>query len=116
MKLRVNGIRIEAAHAAYDWEQKLGTVLEVEVVASYRKRPAKDLLTHAIPVEDIVNTVYKISGKKTYRILEALAGDILDACWKKHAPKLAELVVRVAKVRPKSERRIAGYEVEVSRS
>jgi dihydroneopterin aldolase len=115
VKLRVEGIRLEASHAAYDWEQKLGTVLDVSVEAVYRERPKSDRLSQAIGVEDIVNAVYRISNKKTYRILEALAGDILDSIWKAHRAHLAELVVRVRKVRPKSERRITGYEVEVSR-
>lgn len=116
MKLKVHAIRLESAHAAYDWEQKLGTALEVDVEATYRRRPVSDKLSHTIPVEDVVNSVFQISEKKTYRILESLAGDILDAIWKKHRSKLEELLVRVRKNRTKSDRRIGGYEVEVTRS
>lgn len=116
MKLRVHGIRIEASHAAYEWEQKMGTLLEVDVEAIYPRRPAADKLSQVVPVEEIVNTVHKISAAKIYKILEALAGDVLDALWKKHKGKVDELVVRVKKIKPKSDRRIAGYEVEVRKS
>lgn len=113
MKLRVHGIRLEAAHAAYEWEQNLGTVLEVDVELAYRRDPKTDRLAEVIPVEEIVSTSHRVSDTKTYKILEALANDILSAFWKKHRAKLAEVLVRVRKVRPKSDRRIAGYEVEV---
>ena len=115
MKLKVRAIRLESAHAAYDWEQKLGTALEVDVEASYRRHPSSDKLSQAILVEDVVNAVYRVSEKKTYRILESLAYDILDEIWKNHRAKLEGLLVRVRKNRTKSDRRIGGYEVEVTR-
>ena len=116
MKLKVNSISLEAGHAAYAWEQKLGTMLEVDVEVSYPARPKTDRLSQVIPVEEVVDTVYRVSKKKTYRIIESLAYDILDTFWKVHGKKLDELLVRVRKVRPKSDRRIAGYEVEVRRN
>jgi len=115
VKLRVSGIRLEAAHAAYEWEQKLGTTLEVDVELAYRRAPQSDRLAQAVPVETVVDAVHRMSARKTYTILESLAGDILSALWKSHRSKLAELVVRVRKIRPASDRRIVGYEVEVSR-
>lgn len=116
MKLKVHGIRLEASHAAYEWEQKLGTVLDVDVEASYRLPPKSDLLSQTIPVEKIVDTVFRVSDRKIYRILESLANDILISLWKKFGSKLAELIVRVRKARPKSDRRIGGYEIEVRRT
>lgn len=115
MKLKVHGIRLEAAHAAYEWEQKLGTVLEVDVELSYKKNPGSDRLSGVVPVERVVDAVYLVSDKKTYRIIEMLADDIADALWKSHRKKLDGMTLRVKKIRPKSDRRIAGYEVEVCR-
>ncbi len=116
MKLKVRSIRLEADHAAYAWEQKLGTVLEVDVEVSYRKAPNSERLDQAITVEDIVSSVLRVSGKKTYHLIEMLATDILDSFWKRHRAKIQELLVRVRKNRPKSDRRIGGYEVEVTRA
>ena len=116
MKLKVNAIRLEASHAAYRWEQTMGTVLEVDVEASCPRRPTADRLSQVVTVEDIVNAVHRVSAKKTYTLMESLAYDILDSVWKSHRRKLDELLVRVRKIRPKSDRRIAGYEVEVKKN
>ena len=115
MKLKVHGIRLEASHAAYEWEQKLGTVIDVEVDLTYRKDPKSDNSFRVVPVEEVGGVVFRISDKKRYKWIEALAGDIVDSIWKKYRARLSGLVVCVKKIRPKSDRRIAGYEVEVSR-
>lgn len=115
MKLRVHSIRLDAPHAAYDWEQKIGTSLEVDVELSYRRAPSSDKLARVVCVEDIVSGVHAVSARKTYRTIESLAEDVISSFWKKHGRTIATVTVRVRKIRPKSDRRIAGYEVEVSR-
>ncbi len=115
MKLKVFGIRLEAAHAAYRWEQEMGTLLEVDFEIAYRRMPEGDRLARVITVEDVVSHVHRVSEKKIYTVLEALAADILDTFWKTHKRRISEALVRVRKIRPKSDRRIAGYEVELQR-
>ncbi|MBI4179063.1 dihydroneopterin aldolase [bacterium] len=115
MNLRVNAIRLEAAHAAYPWEQELGTTIEVDVDVSVLRRPTSDELSQVVAVEDVVNTVHQVSGKKTYHLIESLAYDILDTFCEAHGEKLDDVIVRVRKILPKSDRRISSYEVEVKR-
>lgn len=115
MKLKVTGIRIEAAHAAYRWEQQMGTHLEVDVEVAYRSRPKTSSLAGVITVEDIVGHVHRVSESKTYKLMETFASDIIDSFWRRHGKRLSRAVVRLRKIRPKSDRRIAGYEIEVCR-
>lgn len=97
MWIRIHGLTLFAYHGVYDFEKKLGATFEFDVEVSLDADVASDELRETVDYTQLIESVKKISGSKSYNLIEMLASDICSSIIADQ-PKVSEVIVRVRKM------------------
>jgi dihydroneopterin aldolase len=112
--IRLQNMAFFARHGVLDAERELGQVFQVDVEMrlDLSTAAASDDIAQTANYAEIYNLVEEVVNGPEFRLLEALAGAILEAIGRRY--RFDELTVRVRKPRPPLPGQLDFVEVELS--
>lgn len=94
-RLRLTGVRVEAAHGVYEYEKQSPQPFLIDVVASLRPRPASDELSTTVDYSVLAGDIAATATESSVDLIETLAEKVAATCLAN--PLLAEVEVTVHK-------------------
>lgn len=114
-KIRIEGIEIYAHHGVHKEEQKLGNRfrIELEMEVDTSKAEKSDKLEETVNYHEVYK-VLKAEMKKKSKLLEHIAGRILEAILKQF-PEVRKVNIKLSKLNPPINGNIEKVSVEIGR-
>lgn len=115
-KLRLTGLSFFGHHGALDAERQLGQRIEldVELHGDFSGCVARDALGDALDYTGVYRAIKKLVERRSFRLLEALAGAVADEIL--DGFPVENVVVRVRKPNVPFSASLSNVEVEIERS
>jgi 7,8-dihydroneopterin aldolase/epimerase/oxygenase len=79
-RIRLTGIRVDAAHGVYPAEKLTPQPFLIDVVASLRTRPDSDELATTVDYSVLAATIAQTAGAGSVDLIETLAEKVAAAC------------------------------------
>lgn len=94
-RLRLTGIRIEAAHGVYDFEKESPQPFLIDVLATLVPRPLSDDLSTTVDYSVLAGAIAATATETSVDLIETLAEKVAATCLAE--PLIAEVEVTVHK-------------------
>ncbi len=115
-KLRLAGLSFFGHHGALDAERQLGQRIELDVELSgdFSHCAARDALGDALDYTEVYRSVKELVERRSFRLLEALAGAVANELLRDFP--VERVVVKVRKPNVPFSASLSNVEVEIERS
>lgn len=100
LTIELAGLEIFGHHGAFEEERRAGRTLLFDVELDVPDAALEDDLARAVDYDEVAEVVRAVSDAREFRLLEALAGAVLDELRERFPVEQARVRVRKPGIRP----------------
>ena len=96
--VKLNNIKIEAAHGLYESEKKNNQLFEVDIAISLNRESCNDDIKSSINYEYVYQIILKIFNQNCFNLLETLGERIIDQVFNDYNVNSVKVTIRKPEV------------------